>query len=258
MRNLWWQQWFRDYAIHFETFWERNLKKCYDWNLETLLAVARHDNGYTSLEHHTSLNSLQKPDAIETSQPRVVRDRPGGLRSVLRPWTAFMIFATYKKRYYIQLNDFVDTNFIMLDAPEKYEVPTVWLRIPFFDFIASTRAVLHLQLSTLPERSTTIVNAEGNATWDVEALDNNAVKTSVYCKPRSSLGVSAAVINKNDCRAWKRVETFLWRKRMCSAARLVKVPLLQTQKSRTKMISWTSIWMVQRTRSLIPILKHSR
>lgn len=63
------------------------------------------------------------------------------------------------------------------------------------DFSVSLRAVLQIQLLSVPERSTTILDAEGKMMVELMVLENKTVNTYLFYEPQSRLGVSAIVIN---------------------------------------------------------------
>lgn len=133
-----------------------------------------------SVEQETSVNGWRKPQIIEISQPRVVRDRHKALHSALRSWAGAMMESLQKWLRNIHLYNFERENILKMDALKTYEVLRAGLSKLRSKLDASTRAVLHLQLPTVPERSKTILDDDSDVAGEVELLRNKLIDSFVY------------------------------------------------------------------------------
>lgn len=145
-------------------------------------------DGCSPLEQQTTSNGSQIPEVIETSQPRVICDRPEALHSALGSMTGIVMKTIHKGLRSFYLYDIVDANLLKLDALKKYEVPTAGLPMLFSEFSASTGTVLQLQLLFVRRRLTTILAAEIDELREVELLENKPADTSIYYKHCNRVG----------------------------------------------------------------------
>lgn len=83
-----------------------------------------------------------------------------------------------------------------MEALKKYVVATARLQMSFSEFNASAGAILQLQISTVPGRLPTILDAKGNVAGEVKVLENKPVDKLLYYKPYSRLSASATMINR--------------------------------------------------------------
>lgn len=166
-------------------------------NLERRLASVSQADEKFSLEDQTSISGLQKPDGIETSHLRVVRDIFDALHCELRSLIVCMVDMSYKELCNIHLYDVADANILKMDALKNYKVPTAGLPVLLCKFNATTAVVLQLRLPFVPRRLTTILDAEGNLERNEEVLQKRPVDRLVHYKPRNRLCVSEIAINRN-------------------------------------------------------------
>lgn len=75
-------------------------------------------------------------------------------------------------------------------------LPLLLLRI-----LASTKVVIQLQLPTIPEISTRILDAKYNVAEEVEVLEIKSVNISIYWMSRNRLGVSKIAISSTTLSA---------------------------------------------------------
>lgn len=118
----------------------------YDWNLGIVLGLTSPANGYCSFMQQTILNSLQKPEAVQTFQPRAVCDRAEAPDFTLRLLTGFVIMTLHKGPHNICFYDVVDANVLKLVALEIFELLIAGLQLLISKFRAPTAEVLQLQL----------------------------------------------------------------------------------------------------------------
>lgn len=152
----------------------------YDWSLGRFQIVASQFDSYYPLEPKTIWKCLQKPEFIENSQPPDVRITLESMFFLLRSSTGFMMEGLHKELCTIHLYDFLEATVWKIDALKNYEVPTEALPMLLSKFSVSSGALFQLQLPAVPERSTSIPDANGNVTRAVEVLESKPGDTSVY------------------------------------------------------------------------------
>lgn len=94
------------------------------------------------------------------------------------------------------------------------------------DFSATTAADSQLQLSIVPRRSTTILDAKGNVTGEAQVLECRLLDSSLYYDYRNRHGALASVNNRERLGLLIRVQAFSVRKAHVSESSSGKVPFL--------------------------------
>lgn len=112
------------------------------------------------------------PEVVETSQPPDIRNWSESLHSAFQSLTVFKIEALQKKLRNVHLYNVADENFFKTDALKNYELRAAGVLMLLTELSEFAGAFLQLQISNVPERSTTFLVAEGNLVGEVAVLEN--------------------------------------------------------------------------------------